>query len=64
MHFQFYLTCYRYYDNVKLETFIVPSVNDLCTNTGIYSTTWISAAQDDIQYPPTVDECKFLLIGS
>ena len=44
MHFHFYITCYIYYDNGKLETHHILAVDDLCTSTGTHTTTLCSTA--------------------
>ena len=46
MHFHFYVTCYTYYDNVKLEIHHVPAVSDLRTSTGKHIITLSNVALD------------------
>ena len=39
MNFHFYIRCYKYSDNVKLETLHIPAVDDLHTSNGMHTTT-------------------------
>ena len=41
MNFHFYITYYRYYDNVKLKTRHILAVDDLCTSIGTRTTTLV-----------------------
>ena len=42
-----YVNCYMYYDNVKLETYYVPVIDDFCTSTGTYTTILIHVGVDN-----------------
>ena len=61
MHYHFYITYYIDYDPVKLETRHVPSVDDLCTSTGTWITSFSSAEVDD-SGSKQVSEIRYALI--
>ena len=43
MPFHFQITCYIYYDDVKLETRHIPTLDDLRTTTSLHTTTFSNA---------------------
>ena len=47
MPFHFYISCYVYYDNVKLETCHISTLNDLHTSTGKHITILNSITLDN-----------------
>ena len=56
MDFPFYITCYIYDDNVKMETCHIPAVD-------VHTTTLSSTNLDGTQCPHRADKCKFLQVS-